>query len=357
MRVSLQRSELSQLLASLAKVVDTRNTIPLLSHVLLVVDGDTLDLRATDLDIEASAWITLDEPADQPTTVAVPGRDFADIVKRLAADTVQLELDGQWLYVKGGRSRFKLPTLLGDSFPSLEPPEDGVEFTANLAALTKQVAFAVGGQQHGFQLSGVYLSTVNGTLTASATDAKRVVQATAGAAPQFSGVLLPPKLLANLPTGEVDVLVGSTRIAVRQGPLVLVSKLIEGQFPDLSRLWPRDQSYALRADRAALRAAVERVAALSDEDRGKGVTMSVVPGSCVLSVDSATRGTAEEEVPIEYNGEPYDVGFNVSFLAEMLGAVPGGEVEVALGGTRGANFNGAPGWSGCLMYFDVKRGG
>lgn len=355
MRVSLQRSELSRLLASVTKVVDTKNTIPLLSHVLLIVDAETMDIRATDLDIEASAWLAVEgyDAAQPTTTIAVPGRDFADIVRRLAADVVQLELDGQWLWVKGGRSKFKLPTLLGDSFPSLPLPEDGVEFTADLAGLTKRVSWAVGPHDT-YALEGVFLHS-DGVLTAVATDAKRLVRVDGPEAPVFPGVILPTKLLANLPAGEVDVLVGADKIAIRQGALVMVSKLIAGTYPDYRRLWPNDQSYSMRVGRVDLRSAVERVAALSDEDRGRGVLLSVVPGQAVLSVESHTRGLAEEELPVEYNGEPYDVGFNVGFLAEMLGAVPGTDVEIQLGGKRGANFNGAPGFAGCLMYFELGR--
>lgn len=360
MRVSLQRSELSRLLAAVTKVVDTKNTIPLLSHVLLVVDGETADIRATDLDIEASAWVAVQgyETDDDSTTshqFAVPGRDFADIVRRLAADTVQLELDGQWLWIKGGRSKFKLPTLLGDDFPSLSTPdpESGVEFTADLAALTKRVSWAVGPHDT-YALEGVFLHS-NGTLTAVATDARRLVRADGPDAPQFDGVILPTKLLANLPAGEVDVLIGDDKIAIRQGALVMVSKLIAGTYPDYRKLWPVDQAYSMHVGRQEMKAAVERVAALSDEDRGRGVLLSVVPGQVVLSVESHTRGLAEEEVPVDYNGEPYDVGFNVAFLSEMLGAVPGDRLEIQLGGRRGANFNGAPGFAGCLMYFELGR--
>lgn len=358
MRVSLQRSELSRLLAAVTRVVDTKNTIPLLSHVLLIVDGETADIRATDLDIEASAWVAVDSyetdnDATSSTTFAVPGRDFADIVKRLPSDTVQLELDGQWLHVRGGRSKYKLPTLPGDSFPSLPVPDDGTEFTADLASLTKRVSWAVGAHDR-YALDGVFLHS-DGTLTAVATDAKRLVRADGQPAPVFAGVILPTKLLVNLPSGEVDVLVGTDKIAIRQGALVMVSKLIAGTYPDYRKLWPADQTYALRVPRGDMKAAVERVAALSDEDRGRGVLLSVVPGQAVLSVESHTRGLAEEELPIDYNGEPYDVGFNVGFLAEMLGAVPGADVEIQLGGKRGANFNGAPGFSGCLMYFELGR--
>jgi DNA polymerase-3 subunit beta len=347
-----ERRELSTLLTAITKVVDTKNTIPLLSHVLVEVEDGELFLRATDLDIEASGSMSVD--SDTSYAFAVPGRDFADIIKRIPADTVDMELDGAWLHIRAGRSRYKLPTLAADSFPQLDMPTDGVEFTADLAGLTKQVGWAVGGGQSGYNLSGVYLHS-DGALVAVATDAKRLTRADGPAAPAFAGVILPTKLLANLPTGQVDVLVGTDRLAVQQGAVVMIGKLLEGTYPNYERFWPRDQEYTLRAKRAELRAAVERVAALSDEDTGKGVVVSIAPGGLTLSVLSRTRGLAEEEVPVEYSGEPYEVGFNVAFLAEMLGAVPGETVEVAIGGKTGANFVGTPGFAGCLMYFNLGR--
>lgn len=360
MRTEVDRAELVRALAAITKVVDTRNTIPLLSHVLLKTDADSITIRGTDLDVEATARI----PATgDPGEIAVPGKDLADIVKRLAGDTVVLELDktpagSTVLLVKAGRSRFKLPTLSTDNFPTLSVDGFDSEFEADLGGLLARVSFAQATNHKRLELNGVYLHNVEGRLCAVGCDGHRLVYAEAGDAPAFPGVIVPTRLGALIGSGDQVVSVNKDRLQVQQnigstGSLTILGKLIEATYPDYARIWPGDNDHVLRIDRRAFREAVNRVSAVADEDIGKGVLVSVSSEGVTLAVRSDTRGEATEELAADYDGDPCSAGFNCAYLNEFLAHTPGETVEISLGGKRGANFVGDPGWRGVLMYFDV----
>lgn len=350
MPTKVERTELMRTLAAVSKVVDTRNTIPLLSHVLLSAANGTLSIQGTDLDIQAQGTV----PADGDLAlVAVPGRDLDSIVRRLAGTDVELDQDGEHLVVRSGRSRFRLPTIAADGFPQL----DGGAFTAtletNLKSLVDRVSFAAGVRDNMPVLVGTYLHCDGDTLVAAATDGKRLVRAEGGAVEEFTPVVLPPKLLAHIPAGQVQVEVSSNRIRLTQGSLVITSKLLEDKYPDYMRLWPSDHSVTVTVDRRELKAAAERVALVGDENLGRGVRFSVEDGSVTLAVRSHSRGEAIEEVAAEGEGSG-EWGFNCSFLAEMLGAVPGETVTLSLGGKTGADIRGAEGFGAVLMYFAME---
>jgi DNA polymerase-3 subunit beta len=349
MPTTIGRTELLRILAAVSKVVDTCNTIPLLSHVLIESVDGRLTVRGTDLDIQAEGTIAADGDL---AVVAVPGRDLDGIVRRLAGTEVVLEMDGEQLIVRSGRSKFKLPTLPVDGFPMLGVGDFLVSFTADLAGLTSQVSFAAGAHSQHPMLVGTYVHVEAGQLVAVATDGKRMARAVGDDAPEFPGVILPPKLLAHIPAGAVQVEVGENRIRLSTPHLVVVSKLIEAKYPAYQKLWPADFLASVTVNRRELKEAAERVALVSDENLGRGVRFSVVSGAVNLSVRSHTRGEANEEVAAIYSGDEKDWGFNCSSLAEMLGAIPGEEVTFNLA-ARAADIRGSEPVAGVLTYFEL----
>lgn len=351
MPTKVERTELMRTLAAVSKVVDTRNTIPLLSHVLLSVVHGQLTIQGTDLDIQAEGVV--DAEGDLPL-VAVPGRDLDGIVRRLAGSEVLLEMDGNQLIVRSGRSRFKLPTISPDGFPRLDGGKYDATLTTNLKALVDQVSFAAGVRDNMPALVGTYLHTKDGNLVVAATDGKRLARAVGDPAAEFTPVVLPPKLLPHIPAGEVQVEISTTRIQLTQGNLVITSKLIEDKYPDYSRAWPTDHEISVTVNRRDLKAAAERVALVSDESMGRGVRFEVADGAVILSVRSQTRGEASEEVAAEVSRPSVrSVGFNCGFLGEMLGQVPGETVTLSLGGKTGADIRGDEGFGAVLMYFEL----
>lgn len=353
MSTTVDRAELLRLITAVSKVVDSKNTIPLLSHVVMRGDGAALALRGTDLDIEVSGSVAAE---GELAAVAVPARELADIVRRLAGQDVNLELDGDRLIVKSGRSRFKLPTLDPASYPTIADAEYTASFEADLAALLSKVTFAAGPHTHRPMLVGTYLHAADGVLAAVATDGKRMAFNRGGAVDGDVAAILPPKLIPNVPQGTVQVDVGPERVrltaaAAGNGALQITSKLITGPYPDYQRIWPEDQDITVVLDRAALRDAVNRVSAVSDENSGKGVRLGLANNTLTLQVTSHARGEATEELAIDYDGEPYSTGFNCTMLHEILGQVPGREVVLRLGGKVGADIRGEGEWAGIQMYF------
>lgn len=329
MRLSLPRQDLTRLLTAVTKVVEARNTIPILGNVLLSVEDGQFSARATDLDIEiATSMPVLDA---LPGSTTVNAKMLADIAKKAASD-VSLELDGDTLTVKSGRSRFRLQTLPVDDFPSFAAGGFDVEFDVDLAALVAPTQFAISTEETRYYLNGVFLHTAEGRLTAVATDGHRLSRHYGDPRDHFEGAILPRKLVSILPKGNVRVSLSSTKVRVHtsngaDGDTTITSKLIDGTFPDYQRVIPTGNDKIVLADRKALATAVERVSTVATE-RGRAVKLEIAPGQIVLSV----RGDAEatDAVEANYSGEPIEIGFNAAYLTELLGNLTGDTVRIAL---------------------------
>lgn len=323
MRASFERSELLRLLGPVTKVVEARNTIPVLANVLLSVspsaDGITdgsVRVTGTDLDIKITA--TGVAKVGEAGTVTVDAKTFEDIVRKLPANAdIAVSTEPNNLIVKSGRSRFKLPTLPPEDFPDITVGEFTANFTTDLAALFKPVAFAISQEETRFYLNGIFLHSVDGKLRAVATDGHRLAQHDGMAVDAFSGVIVPRKVVGLVPPGEIDVSVSATKVRFVSDALEVVSKVIDATYPDYQRVIPRENPKVATVDRAALFAAADRVSTISSE-RGRSVKLSFADGSLALSVKS-DEGTAEDELAISYDAEPLDIGFNAAYLRDVLG--------------------------------------
>lgn len=345
MTLTIQRTDLARILTAVTRVVETRNTIPILANVLLQAEDGKLTVTGTDLDISYSQ----SAPAEGDLGTTVGARRLADIAKRLSGDTVTMEVKDDLLVVKSGRSRFTLPTLPVGDFPSLATGEFDAEFSLDLAALVAPVKFAISNEATRYYLCGVHLhSTIENGIRAVATDGHRLAHNTASGMPQIPAVIIPAKTVGIVPAGEVDMSLSANRVRFATADTIIVSRLIDGTFPDYGRVIPQGNINVVTVDRKDLANAVARAAAVASE-RGKGAKFTVAGDNIAIDM-RADDGAAHEDVEATYSGEPIEIGFNVSYMADVLAAVPGDEVSIALAdsGTP-AIFKGAGDWVGLVM--------
>lgn len=325
--LTIERAALLRILTSTTKTVENRTTYPILSNVLLIAEPGSLTVRASDLDIEITASAAAS--VDSAGSTTVPAKTLLDIVRKVPdGSEVRLALEpdenGDTLIVKAGRSRFQLPTLAADNFPDIQTGQFGAPFTTDIAALFAPVAFAISDEDARYYLNGIYLHTINGRLRAVATDGHRLARADGAAiANTLPGIIVPKKTVALVPHGEVQVDVSDTKIRIRAGDTVLVSKLIEGTFPDYQRVTPKDNELVAEVDRAALLSAVDRVSIVATDRSGRGVKVTSAPGSLTLSVTNPEGGGASEDIAAADDTPEFVVGYNAGYLADMLRAVGG----------------------------------
>jgi DNA polymerase III subunit beta len=339
MKVTLERAALLKSLGHVHRVVERRNTIPILANVLLRAEGQALLLKATDLDLEVTERLPADVGIAGATTL--PAHILYEIVRKLP-DGAQVSLDssgeGQ-LQLRSGRSRFNLQSLPDSDFPDLATGELGHGF--NLAAqdlkrLIDKTQFAISNEETRYYLNGVYLHTIevegHMMLRAVATDGHRLarveIPAPKGAA-GMPGVILPRKAVTEVqkliedPGADVRVEISATKArftfgdpAAASGQVVLISKLIDGTFPDYVRVIPAGNDKRLVVDRAPFAAAVDRVSTISSE-RGRAVKLALTDSKLTLSVTNPDSGSATEELDVDYDSAPIDIGFNARYLLDI----------------------------------------
>lgn len=345
MRVSIDRSQLAHALATVTRAIESRNSIPILANILLAVEDGQLRLTGTDLDVE----ITTSMPVldCQPGSVTVPGKMLADIAKRATSD-ITLALDGGRLTVASGRSRYKLDVLPAEDFPSFSAGKFDTTLELDLAALVAPCVHCISTEETRYYLNGVYLHAVDGRLVAVATDGHRLMRNVGPEGSMEYGVILPRKLVGLLPKGAVTVELSQNKVRVTSGSTVITSKLIDGTFPDYVRVIPTGNSNVLSVDRQALMKAVERVAAVAD-DKSRAVKFAVGDVLRLMLADKAS-----DEVSIDFEGEPLEIGFNARYVNDMLGALDEPNVRFALGDAGSpAVVKGEGEWTAVLMPLRV----
>ncbi len=345
MRVTLERSSLLKSLSHIQRVVERRNTIPILSNVLLKASGTSLMLKATDLDIEVTETTPASVETDGSTTV--PAHMLYDIIRKLPdGSEVMLSVgEGNGLSLKSGRSSFQLQMLPESDFPDLTAAEFSHTFTMECAAfksLIDRTQFAISTEETRYYLNGIYLHTVDvdggSMLRAVATDGHRLAQAQVAApdgAAGMPGIIVPRKAVGEvqklLEAGEdtVSVELSDTKIRFTVGPVVLTSKLIDGTFPDYNRVIPSGNDKKLVLDRASFASAVDRVSTIAS-DRGRAVKLSISDGQLTLSVNNPDSGSAEEELPVGYESDALDIGFNSRYLLDITNQLTSDETTFML---------------------------
>jgi DNA polymerase-3 subunit beta len=339
MRITIERASLLKALNHVQSVVERRNTIPILSNVLLHAEKGTLSLTATDLDIEVVESVAADVVRAGATTASA--HTLYDIVRKLPDGAqVQLEFgenDGR-LSLSAGRSRFQLQALPREDFPSMAAgtlPHKFSLASADLAELIDKTRFAVSTEETRYYLNGIYLHAHQEKnkhfLRAVATDGHRLAryetQAPKGAA-EIPGIIVPRKtvnevrkLLEDI-EDAVSISVSETKIKFNLGSVTLTSKLIDGTFPEYQRVIPTGNDKMLEVVRDDFKEAIDRVSTVSTE-KSRAVKLNLEKGKLTLSVVSPEAGTATEELIIEYKGAAIEIGFNARYIMDILERIDG----------------------------------
>lgn len=264
MTLTIQRADLARTLAAVTKVVESRQVIPILANVLLSATAGTLTVTGTDLDIQYSAMT----PCEGDLSTTVDAKRLSDIARRLSGDTVTMEVKDDSLVVKSGRSRFTLPTLPVGEFPRLDAGDMSEPFALDFSSLVGPVKFSMSSEQTRYYLCGVHLhSTAEGGIRAVATDGHRLAHNTASGMPKIPAVIIPAKTVGIVPAGEVDVSLSTNKVRFANADTIIVSKLIDGTFPDYGRVIPANNCNVVTVDRKGLAEAVARASAVGQRAR------------------------------------------------------------------------------------------
>ena len=337
MKISIERATLLKAVAQAQSVVERRNTIPILANVLIEAEGATVSLRATDLDIEVTDKATaMVERAGATTVSAVM---LHEIVRKLPDGAlVQLIDDGAAgrLTVQAGRSTFSLATLPREDFPIMASSEYAVNFSAPAGMLRRlfdKSKFAISTEETRYYLNGVYMHVATGedgpVLRCVATDGHRLARIDAplpDGAQGMPGVIVPRKTVGELrkllddDETMIAVSVSETKVRFATPVITLTSKVIDGTFPDYSRVIPTGNTKRLEVDAAEFARAVDRVATVSSE-RSRAVKMQLEEDRLILSVNAPDSGAAEEELAVAYSDERLEIGFNAKYLLEIASQV------------------------------------
>lgn len=346
MRVTLEQSNLLKSLGHVYRVVERRNTIPILSNVLLRADGSELHLKATDLDLEMFEKTAAN--VDQAGATTVPAHMLYEIIRKLPSGAeVQLSIDNEAskLVIRSGRSNFTLQMLPVEDFPDISAGEFTHSFscaTGEIRKLIGHTQFAISTEETRYYLNGIFLHTIEdegeNVLRAVATDGHRLARSQIGApdgSTGMPGVIVPRKAVGEIqrlvedPDAAVHVELSDTKIRMSVGETVLTSKLIDGTFPDYNRVIPAANDKELKMDRTTFASAVDRVSTISSE-RGRAVKLSLSEGQMVLSVNNPDSGTAEEEIAVGYSSDALDIGFNSRYLLDITNQLSGDEATFML---------------------------
>lgn len=343
MKATIERATLLKSLSHVQSVVERRNTIPILSNVLIEATEGTLRLMATDLDLQVVESVSAQ--VDAPGATTVPAHTLFDIVRKLPEGS-QVSLtagDGKMLVV-AGRARFNLATLPRDDFPVIAEGELPTFFdlpAETLKQIIDKTRFAISTEETRYYLNGIFLHVTDDAtpvLKAAATDGHRLARVTVPRPEGAAGmpdVIVPRKCVNELRKlldevdGTVAVSLSPSKIRFDLGTALLTSKLIDGTFPDYSRVIPTANDKLLKLDPKSFMAGVDRVSTIAS-DRTRAVKMSLEQDKITLSVTSPENGTAAEEVSGDYGGTGFDIGFNARYLLDILGQIEGDTVEVHL---------------------------
>jgi DNA polymerase-3 subunit beta len=338
MKLTISRESFLKPLQAVIGVVERRQTMPILANILIVAKDNELSLTATDLEVELVARTTVDK-LDTGGDITVPGRKLLDICRALPEQSkVSLQLDGDRLIIKSGRSRFVLSTLPAADFPVVDDIDASHQLRLkqdDIRRLLDKTHFAMAQQDVRYYLNGLMLETGGSFVQAVATDGHRLALCRVNVDDQSSGsqqVIIPRKGVMELQrllggSDDVDLAIGSNHIRAHVGDIRFTSKLIDGRFPDYQRVIPKPEGNILKTSREALRHALQRAAILSNE-KYRGIRLDLSEKSLSLQANNPDQEEAHDELEVDYSGDTMEIGFNVNYLLDALAAVDADEVEL-----------------------------
>ena len=344
MKATIERATLLKSLGHVQSVVERRNTIPILSNVLVEASADgAIRLMATDLDLQINE--TVEANVSQPGATTVSAHTLFDIARKLPEGAqVEISASEGKMQVIAGRARFNLATLPRDDFPVIAEGDLPHAFelpAATLRQIIDKTRFAISTEETRYYLNGIFLHVSDEdqpVLKAAATDGHRLARVTVPRPEGAQGmpdVIIPRKCVAELRKlldevdGTVQISLSESKIRFDFGTALLTSKLIDGTFPDYSRVIPTANDKLLKIDPKSFMEGVDRVATIASE-KTRAVKIAIDRDRVTLSVTSPENGTAAEEVPGDYASEAIEIGFNARYLLDILGQIEGDTVEVHL---------------------------
>ena len=339
MKLTADREALLKPLQAVIGVVERRQTMPILANVLLVAKDGAVSVTATDLEVELVA--DADVEVESPGEVTVPGRKLLDICRALPEDAkVSISQSGDKLVIKSGKSKFSLTTLPAAEFPTVDDINAGQTVSVSqeaLARLLEKTHFSMAQQDVRYYLNGLLLETGGNLVRAVATDGHRLalceVTVEQADLPEQQ-VIVPRKGVLELQRlmsgdGELTIELGTNHVRIQLEGIRFTSKLIDGRFPEYERVIPQDTNNSMSADRGLFKNALQRTAILSNE-KYRGIRLIIRGSGLVLQAHNPEQEEAEEELEIQYEGDEIEIGFNVNYLLDALGAIESDEVNLAL---------------------------
>lgn len=341
--IKINRDLLLKPLQAVSGIIERRHTLPILSNVLLLLSPDRIEFVATDIEVEITASVS--SPASSVTKgITIAARKFLDILRALPDGTeVSLAMLDKRLQVKSGKSRFSLQTLPAEDFPRLSASaESSTQFTASQKLLKNLIAlvqYAMAQQDIRYYLNGLLMIVEEGTLKLVATDGHRLAYASHPVGEptlQRQEVILPRKTVIELAKllaekdDSVSIELSSSQARFKFGDVVLISKLVDGKFPDYARVVPKNQPRKLHLNRNELLQSLQRAAILTSE-KFRGVRWVLGPGTLKIVCSNTEQEEAQDELDVDYGGESLEIGFNVSYLLDVLTNLDAEYLDFALG--------------------------
>ena len=354
MKFTTDREALLRPLQLVTGVVERRQTLPVLANLLVVAEKGVLSITGTDLEVELTV-VENGVTIEQDGRATIPARKLADIWRSLPAGAeVSVHVDGDRAIVRSGRSRFSLATLPAADFPKVESGPGDIELrlsTRDLQHLLDQVSFSMAQQDVRYFLNGMLLEVTSEYTRTVATDGHRLATCTVNVgAPGVErrqaivprkGVLELGRLLSD---GDEDVTlhVSANHIRVTRGNYTLTSKLVDGKFPDYEKVIPKDANRTILGDRETLKQAFHRASILSNE-KYRGVRLIIETDQLTIQANNPEQEEAEEVVDVSYQGERMEIGFNVSYLQDVLNVLDTDEVRISVSDANSSALIESPG--------------
>ncbi|HJV80356.1 DNA polymerase III subunit beta [Noviherbaspirillum sp.] len=339
--VKTQRDTLLRPLQIVSGIVERRHTLPILANILIRKDGEKVSFLSTDIEVQITTHADVGSGGEVAATT-VAARKLLDILRALPDGEVSLSLANKRMTVQSGKSRFGLQTLAAEEFPTVAQAE---QFNAKvtlpqktLKHLFNMVHFAMAQQDIRYYLNGMLLVVDGKNVIAVATDGHRLAfcQVETDQNFQRQEVIIPRKTILELQRlledldNPVDLEIATNQVKLSFADIELISKLVEGKFPDFTRVIPKGYKNNFTIDRQTLLHSLQR-AAIMTSDKFKGVRCIISPGSLKISSTNADQEEAVEELEIDYGGDSIDIGFNVTYLLDVLNNLKGDNINIALG--------------------------
>jgi DNA polymerase III subunit beta len=363
MKLTITREQLQEGLVAVAASVPAKTTLPILSNILLEATKDGIRLSGTDLDIAVST--TVSASVDQEGAITLPARKLVEIVRELPSAAIRLTASGeQRVTIECGRSKFRLLGLPREEFPAFPTVKfDGSWRTSSkdLQKLIAHVAFAASTEESRPILNGVLWELRPERMRMVATNGHRLARMDVPTPPSGNtaeaDLIVPPKALEQIrrlfrADEEVEIAKSENHLGFRSPTTQIFTRLIEGPYPNYEQVIPRENDKSATADKAAFASALRRMSIVAS-DQTHRIRMAFANGSCKLSVQTPDLGEAQEEITVSYDGDPLEIGFNASYLLEILKYIPTDEVRLTFKAPERAATCEPVGWNDPSSYLTL----